>query len=92
MSDRMQGRRVLITGGASGIGRATAMMLREAGASVAVVDRTADAAAQVAAACGGHAVTVPAGRACFGAATAVVPAAPAVRDRSWAPHGGPGRL
>ncbi|HSG56419.1 MAG TPA: SDR family NAD(P)-dependent oxidoreductase [Paracoccaceae bacterium] len=56
MSDRMQGRRVLVTGGASGIGRATAVMLREAGASVVVLDRSADAAAEVAAACGGHAI------------------------------------
>jgi NAD(P)-dependent dehydrogenase (short-subunit alcohol dehydrogenase family) len=45
---RMQGRRVLITGGASGIGRATAAMLLAAGAEVAVLDRDADAAAKVA--------------------------------------------
>jgi len=52
----MQGRRVLVTGGASGIGRATAVMLRDAGASVAVLDRSADRVAAVATACGGHAI------------------------------------
>ncbi|MSO90558.1 MAG: SDR family oxidoreductase [Acetobacteraceae bacterium] len=56
MSDRMRGRRVLITGGASGIGRATALMLHKAGATVAVLDRSADAATEVAAACNGHAI------------------------------------
>ena len=55
---RMQGRRVLITGGASGIGRATAAALRQAGAAVAVMDRDgAAAAAMVAAECGAIAIT-----------------------------------
>ncbi len=57
MSNRMQGRRVLITGGASGIGRATAALLRAEGAMVAVLDRDAAAAAQVAAECGAIAIT-----------------------------------
>lgn len=57
MSNRMQGRRVLITGGASGIGRATAALLRTEGAMVAVMDRDATAAARVAAECGAIAIT-----------------------------------
>ena len=55
---RMHGRRVLITGGASGIGRATAILLRQEGAAVAVADRNAAAAAVVAAECGAMAVTM----------------------------------
>lgn len=56
MSDRMQGRRVLITGGASGIGRATATALAREGARVAVMDRSGNAAQDVATAIGGIAV------------------------------------
>jgi NAD(P)-dependent dehydrogenase (short-subunit alcohol dehydrogenase family) len=38
---RLQGRRIIITGGASGIGRATVELFRQEGAAVAVLDRTA---------------------------------------------------
>jgi 3-hydroxybutyrate dehydrogenase len=57
MAKDLSGRRALITGGASGIGRATALRLAEAGAEVLVVDRDADAAAAVADKAGGTAVT-----------------------------------
>ena len=42
VSDRFDGRRALVTGGASGIGRASAELLLERGARVAVLDRDAD--------------------------------------------------
>jgi NAD(P)-dependent dehydrogenase (short-subunit alcohol dehydrogenase family) len=45
---RLAGRRIIITGGASGIGRATARLFRQEGAAVAVLDRSDNAAKAVA--------------------------------------------
>jgi NAD(P)-dependent dehydrogenase (short-subunit alcohol dehydrogenase family) len=55
---RLSGRKVLVTGGASGIGRATALLCAREGAAVAVLDRSEEAAREVAAAAGGTAFAV----------------------------------
>lgn len=51
--NRFEGRRVLLTGGASGIGRATVMRLVSEGASVIAVDRDEAGLAETVAACDG---------------------------------------
>jgi NAD(P)-dependent dehydrogenase (short-subunit alcohol dehydrogenase family) len=56
-------RSVLVTGGASGMGRATALLLAREGTAVSVVDRAADAAEDVAreiTSAGGAAIAAPA--------------------------------
>lgn len=50
---RFEKRRVLLTGGASGIGRATALRLVDEGATVVAVDRDGDGLAGTVAACSG---------------------------------------
>jgi NAD(P)-dependent dehydrogenase (short-subunit alcohol dehydrogenase family) len=60
MSARLTGRRILITGGASGIGLATARRFVAEGASVALLDRNAEGLAKAAAELGGAAWTAQA--------------------------------
>lgn len=59
MSDRFSGRRVVVTGGASGIGAATVRHFVAEGAQVAIADTDLDAASALADELGGATVAVP---------------------------------
>lgn len=61
---RLAGRRIVISGGASGIGAATAQRLSAEGAHVFVLDKDLAGATSVAAACGGTALAVDVQNAC----------------------------
>ncbi|MCU1356352.1 MAG: dehydrogenase, short-chain alcohol dehydrogenase like [Acidimicrobiales bacterium] len=58
MSARFEGRQAIVTGGGSGIGAAVCRLFAAEGAAVTVLDRNADAAAEVAEAVGGRAAVV----------------------------------
>jgi 3-oxoacyl-[acyl-carrier protein] reductase len=58
MAGRLQGRRAIVTGGGSGIGRAAALRFAEEGAEVAVLDLAGDAAVATASQCGGRGFAV----------------------------------
>lgn len=72
----MKGKAALVTGAASGLGRATAVKLAEAGASVCIVDVNADGLAETAALLSGevlvHAADLSDPAACKGAVAAAV--------------------
>lgn len=55
---RLRGRRIVVTGAGSGIGRATALLFAKEGALVAALDLNLEAAEQTAREAGGHAVQV----------------------------------
>jgi NAD(P)-dependent dehydrogenase (short-subunit alcohol dehydrogenase family) len=57
-SGRLSGRRIVLTGAASGIGRATAILFAQQGAAVTLLDRDGQGAAETARLTGGHAFEV----------------------------------
>lgn len=56
MADRLKGRKIVLSGGASGIGRATASLFAAEGARVAILDRNETATRETASAIGGLAL------------------------------------
>jgi NAD(P)-dependent dehydrogenase (short-subunit alcohol dehydrogenase family) len=58
MSKRLQGKRAVVTGGGSGIGRGAVIKFAAEGASVAVVDVNLEAAEEVAGEAGGEAIAI----------------------------------
>ncbi|MBL8705466.1 MAG: SDR family oxidoreductase [Rhodospirillales bacterium] len=81
MTERFRDRVVLVTGGTSGIGRATALAFAKEGAAVAVVGRDAARGDEVTQACGGGAVFLQADLADPRSCSAVVAQAVAKHGR-----------
>ena len=54
MANRLDGRRIVITGAASGMGRAIAQLFAEEGAGLVLLDRNGDGVGATAALIGGH--------------------------------------
>jgi NAD(P)-dependent dehydrogenase (short-subunit alcohol dehydrogenase family) len=57
---RLQGKRVIVTGASSGVGKATAMLFAEEGATVGLIARRADLVKDIASALGARAMALPA--------------------------------
>ena len=58
LAKRLDGRRIVVTGAGSGIGRAVAQLFASEGASLALLDRNADGLAQTAQETGGRPIEV----------------------------------
>ena len=59
-SGKLKGRRAIVTGATSGVGRATAALFAAEGATVGLIARRADALDEIAGRLGGNAMALPA--------------------------------
>lgn len=74
MTDHLKGKTAIITGASRGIGEATARLFAEAGANVALLARSEDAIARIAAEIGANAMAIPCDVADWGALSGAVDA------------------